>query len=78
MTRTRGALLVAAVAGLLILPPLGQRVLAPSDEVRFVLYAQETLQQRAAFDVHVRAKRFPEKLRPTASARIRGRRRDRR
>jgi hypothetical protein len=42
MTRTRGALLVAAVAGLLTLPPLGQRVLAPSNEVRCVLYAQET------------------------------------
>jgi len=61
MTRTRSALLVAAVAGLLTLPPLGQRVLAPSDEVRFVIYAQEVLQHHAAFDVHVRAKRFREK-----------------
>ena len=58
MTRTRSALLVAAVAGLLTLPPLGQRVLAPSDEVHFVIYAQEALQHHAAFDVHVRAKRF--------------------
>ena len=61
MTRTRGALLVATLASILILPPLGQRVLAPSDEVRFVIYAQEALQQHAAFDIHVRAKRFREK-----------------
>jgi 4-amino-4-deoxy-L-arabinose transferase-like glycosyltransferase len=45
----------------LTLPPLAQRVLAPSDEVRFVIYAQEALQQHAAFDIHVRAKRFREK-----------------
>jgi 4-amino-4-deoxy-L-arabinose transferase-like glycosyltransferase len=61
MTRARSAVLAAAVTGLLMLPPLSQRVLAPSDEVRFVIYAQETLQQHAAFDVHVRAKRFREK-----------------
>jgi len=61
MTRARSTLLAAAVTGLLMLPPLGQRVLAPSDEVRFVIYALETLQQHAAFDVHVRAKRFREK-----------------
>src|SRR5262249_2996315 len=61
MTRTRGAIIVAAFAAVLVLPPLGQRVLAPSDEVRFVIYAQEALQQHAAFDIHVRAKRFREK-----------------
>ena len=59
--RVRGALLVAAAAALLILPPLGQRVIAPSDEARFVLYARGVLERQAPFDVRVRAKLFREK-----------------
>ena len=58
MIRARSTLLAAAITALLMLPPLSQSVLAPSDEARFVIYAQETLPQHAAFDVHVRAKRF--------------------
>src|SRR5439155_1312004 len=54
-------LLVAAVAALLVLPPLGQRVLVPSDEVRFVLYARDVAERGAPFDVRVRAKLFREK-----------------
>ena len=61
MSRARGALLVAVVAALLVLPPLGQRVLAPSDEVRFVLYAQDVAERGTPFDVRVRAKLFREK-----------------
>ncbi|HET7339818.1 MAG TPA: glycosyltransferase family 39 protein [Methylomirabilota bacterium] len=59
--RARGALLVLGVTALLVLPPLGQRVLAPSDEARFVLYARDVLEHHAPFDVHVRAKLFREK-----------------
>jgi len=59
--RVRAALLTGIVAALLILPPLGQRVLAPSDEARFVLYARDVLERHAPFDVHVRAKLFREK-----------------
>jgi len=61
MSRVQGALLVAAVAALLVLPPLGQRVLAPSDEARFVLYAQDVAERGTPFDVRVRAKLFREK-----------------
>lgn len=61
LTRLQGALLVTAVAAILVVPPLGQRVLAPSDEARFVLYARDVLQHQAPFDVHVRAKLFREK-----------------
>lgn len=61
MSRLQGALLVAAVAALLVLPPLGQRVLVPSDEVRFVLYARDVAERGAPFDVRVRAKLFREK-----------------
>jgi 4-amino-4-deoxy-L-arabinose transferase-like glycosyltransferase len=57
----RDLFLVVAVAALLVLPPLGERVLAPSDEARFVLYARDVLEHRAPFDVHVRAKLFREK-----------------
>ena len=56
--RLGGALLVVGVTALLVLPPLGQRVLAPSDEARFVLYARDVLEHHAPFDVHVRAKLF--------------------
>jgi 4-amino-4-deoxy-L-arabinose transferase-like glycosyltransferase len=61
ITRLQATLLVAAVAALLVLPPLGQRVLAPSDEARFVLYARDVLERQAPFDVQVRAKLFREK-----------------
>jgi 4-amino-4-deoxy-L-arabinose transferase-like glycosyltransferase len=61
MSRVQGALLVAAFTALLVLPSLGQRILAPSDEARFVLYARDVLQNQAPFDVHVRAKLFREK-----------------
>lgn len=61
MTRLKGALLVSVLAAVLIVPPLGQRILAPSDEVRFVLYAREVLRQRVAFDIRIREKLFREK-----------------
>jgi 4-amino-4-deoxy-L-arabinose transferase-like glycosyltransferase len=61
MSRLQAMLLVTAVAALLVLPPLGERVLAPSDEARFVLYARDVLERQAPFDVHVRAKLFREK-----------------
>ena len=61
MPRLQDAILITAVAALLILPPLGQRVLAPSDEARFVLYARDVLQNQTPFDVHVRSKLFREK-----------------
>jgi 4-amino-4-deoxy-L-arabinose transferase-like glycosyltransferase len=54
-------LLVAAVTGVLVLPPLGQRLVGTTDEARFALYAREVLARRALFDVRLRGKLFREK-----------------
>jgi 4-amino-4-deoxy-L-arabinose transferase-like glycosyltransferase len=57
----RAAALVVAVTAVLVLPPLGQRVVSTTDEARFLLYAREVLAQHAAFDVRLRGKLFREK-----------------
>ncbi len=59
--RLRAAALVAFVAAVLVLPPLGQRYVGTTDEARFVLYAREALAQRTLFDVRLRGKLFREK-----------------
>ncbi len=52
---------MAAVTAVLVLPPLGQRLVGTTDEARFALYARDVLAQRAPFDVRVRGKLFREK-----------------
>lgn len=59
--RLRGALLVAAVAALLVLPPLGQRPITTSDEARFPLLARDMIERGAWFDVQVREKHYRNK-----------------
>jgi 4-amino-4-deoxy-L-arabinose transferase-like glycosyltransferase len=54
-------LLVAAVTAILVLPPIGQRLVGSTDEARFALYAREVLAHRRLFDVRVRGKLFREK-----------------
>ena len=46
--RLHGVLLVAVVTALIVLPSLGQRIVATTDEARFVLYAREVLAQCVA------------------------------
>lgn len=60
-TRAGAAIFVALIAALLVLPPLGQRKVATTDEARFILYAREVLAHRALFDVRLRGKLFREK-----------------
>src|SRR5215468_3784028 len=57
----RTALIVAAVTALTVLPTLGHRVVATTDEARFVLYAREVLTQHRLFDVRLRGAFFREK-----------------
>src|SRR5262245_47719808 len=57
----RAAALVALVTAALVLPPLGPRFVATTDEARFVLYAREVLARRVLFDVRLREKFFREK-----------------
>jgi len=52
---------VAAVTALTILPTLGHRIVATTDEARFVLYAREVLAHHRLFDVQVRGAFFREK-----------------
>lgn len=78
MTRRRVALLVCVISTLLVLPPLGQRIIAPSDEVRFALLAKDMIERGVWFDLQVRGQRSWEKppLYPWAIAafsRVRGR-----
>lgn len=54
MSRLAAALLVSAVAALLVLPPLGQRILASNDEARYALLARDMLDRGVWFDVQVR------------------------
>jgi len=57
----RGALMVVVVTALIILPSLGQQIVATTDEARFVLYAREVLVQRTLFNVRLRGAFFREK-----------------
>jgi 4-amino-4-deoxy-L-arabinose transferase-like glycosyltransferase len=60
-TRARAAAVVALVTAILVLPPLGQRLVVTTDEARFVLYAREVVAHGALFDVRLRGKLFREK-----------------
>jgi 4-amino-4-deoxy-L-arabinose transferase-like glycosyltransferase len=53
MTPARTALIGAAVAALLVLPPVGQRLIASSDEARFALLARDMTSRGAWFDARV-------------------------
>jgi 4-amino-4-deoxy-L-arabinose transferase-like glycosyltransferase len=57
----RTVLIVAAVTALTILPTLGHRIVATTDEARFVLYAREVLAHHRLFDVRLRGAFFREK-----------------
>ncbi|HEU4367106.1 MAG TPA: glycosyltransferase family 39 protein [Methylomirabilota bacterium] len=57
----RRALLVAAFAALLVLPPLGQRVIMSGDEARFAVLAQDMLRRSTWFDARVRDQRYRNK-----------------
>ncbi|MBI2154250.1 MAG: hypothetical protein HYU24_11165 [Candidatus Rokubacteria bacterium] len=48
-------------AALLVVPPIGQRVIATSDEARFALLARDVLERGAWFDVQVRGKQYRNK-----------------
>lgn len=61
LTRLRAALLVSLVAAVLVLPPLGQRIIATSDEARFALLARDIIERGAWFDVQVRGKQYRNK-----------------
>jgi 4-amino-4-deoxy-L-arabinose transferase-like glycosyltransferase len=58
-TRARAVLLVTVVAALLVLPPIGQRVIATGgyngdDEARSALLARDVIDRGVLFDVHYR------------------------
>jgi 4-amino-4-deoxy-L-arabinose transferase-like glycosyltransferase len=55
------AALVAAFAALLVLPPLGQRVIVTGDEARFAVLAQDMLTRGTFFDARVRDQRYRNK-----------------
>lgn len=61
MGRLRAATLVALFAALLILPPVGQRLIVTGDEARFVLLARDMLQRGTWFDARVRDQRYRNK-----------------
>jgi 4-amino-4-deoxy-L-arabinose transferase-like glycosyltransferase len=61
LTRFQAALLVSFVTALLVLPPLGQRIIATSDEARFALLARDILERGAWFDLQVRGKQYRNK-----------------
>ena len=61
MTRLGAALLVTAVSGLVVLPPLGQRTLATNDEVRFTLLARDMIERGVWFDVQIRGTQYRNK-----------------
>ena len=65
----RGAVLVALFAALLVLPPVGRRVIVSGDEARFAVLAQDMMQRHSWFDAHVRDRRYRNKplLYPWAS-----------
>jgi 4-amino-4-deoxy-L-arabinose transferase-like glycosyltransferase len=57
----RYAVLVALFAALLVLPPLGRRVIVSGDEARFAMLAQDMMQRHSWTDAHVRDRRYRNK-----------------
>jgi 4-amino-4-deoxy-L-arabinose transferase-like glycosyltransferase len=65
-TRLGGALVAVALAALLVLPPLGQRILATGpingdDEARYPLLARDMLARGVWFDLHYRGELYRDK-----------------
>jgi len=56
-----GAVLVALFAALLVLPPVGQRVIVSGDEARFAVLAQDMMKRHSWTDAHVRDRRYRNK-----------------
>jgi 4-amino-4-deoxy-L-arabinose transferase-like glycosyltransferase len=57
----RGALLMALFAALLVLPPVGRRVIVSGDEARFAVLAQDMMQRQSWTDAHIRDRRYRNK-----------------
>jgi hypothetical protein len=57
----RYAVLVALFAALLVLPPLGRRVILSGDEARFAMLAQDMMKRQSWTDAHVRDRRYRNK-----------------
>jgi 4-amino-4-deoxy-L-arabinose transferase-like glycosyltransferase len=65
-TRLRGALVVSVIAALLLVPPVGRRLLATGqtngdDEARYALLARDMLARGVWFDLHYRGALFRDK-----------------
>jgi 4-amino-4-deoxy-L-arabinose transferase-like glycosyltransferase len=60
-TRLRDAVVVALLAGLLVLPPIGGRLIPTSHEARFALIARDMLQRHVWFDARVREQPYRNK-----------------
>lgn len=61
LSRLAAALLVSGVAAALVFPPLGQRVIATSDEARFALLARDVVERGVLFDLEVRGRQYRNK-----------------
>jgi 4-amino-4-deoxy-L-arabinose transferase-like glycosyltransferase len=59
--RLRDALLVAALAAALVLPPVGQRLIVTSHEARFALIADGMLERHVWFDARFRSQPYRNK-----------------
>ena len=57
----RYAVLMALFAALLVLPPLGRRVIVSGDEARFAMLAQDMMKRQSWTDAHVRDRRYRNK-----------------
>src|SRR4029453_18593874 len=57
----RYAVLVALFAALLVLPPLGRRVIVSADEARFAMLAQDMMKRYSWTDAHVRDRHYRNK-----------------
>jgi 4-amino-4-deoxy-L-arabinose transferase-like glycosyltransferase len=57
----RYAVLVALFAALLVLPPLGRRVIVSGDEARFAMLAQDMMKRYSWTDAHVRDRHYRNK-----------------
>jgi 4-amino-4-deoxy-L-arabinose transferase-like glycosyltransferase len=60
-SRITDAALLALLAALMMLPPVGQRIVVTGDEARFVLLARDMLQRSTWFDARVREHRYRNK-----------------
>jgi len=57
----KGAVLVALFAALLVLPPVGRKVIVSGDEARFAMLAQDMMKRHSWTDAHVRDRRYRNK-----------------